>query len=116
MCMRVEFHQRKNGLPAACCCSMKASARAVISSSTVSMRFLVRGPVSWILPPAIEWITPRGPKLLLELWIPRVVDAFRLLLCVQVVEVSKELVETVGGREELVEVAQVVLAELVRRV
>jgi hypothetical protein len=27
------------------------------------MRFFVSGPVSWISPPANEWITPRGPNL-----------------------------------------------------
>jgi hypothetical protein len=34
----------------------------VISSSIVSMRWLVRGPVSSILPPAKLCMTPRGPK------------------------------------------------------
>jgi hypothetical protein len=32
--------------------SVKSIAAAVISSSTVSMRLIVRGPVSWILPSA----------------------------------------------------------------
>ena len=45
MCMRVEFHQRKNGLSAFFAFSMKSSASVVTSSSTVSMRFLVSGPV-----------------------------------------------------------------------
>ena len=39
-----------------------------------------------------------------------------LLLRVQVVEVAEELVEAVGRRQVLVQVAEVVLAELARRV
>ena len=46
MCMRVEFHHTKNGLSALLARSMKSSAAVVNSSSTVSMRFLVSGPVS----------------------------------------------------------------------
>jgi len=42
----------------------------------------------------------------------RPVRQLRLLLGIQVVEVAEELVEAVHGREELVLVAQVVLAEL----
>src|SRR5262245_11232601 len=45
----------------------------------------------------------------LRIWIVR---QLRLLLGVQVIEVAEELVEAVGGREELVQVSQVVLAEL----
>ena len=62
MCMRVEFHQIKNGLSAFLARSMKSSALVVISSSTVSMRFFVNGPVSSILPSAVELMTPRGPS------------------------------------------------------
>ena len=46
----------------------------------------------------------------------RVVRQLRLLLGVQVVEVAEELVEAVHGRQILVQVAEVVLAELPRRV
>ena len=64
--MRVPLHQMKNGLPALCCSSRNASARSEVSSSTVSMRFFVSGPVSsifWVPSGcAHEWITPRGPK------------------------------------------------------
>ena len=42
----------------------------------------------------------------------RVVRVLRILLGVQVVEVPEELVEAVNGREELVPIAEVVLAEL----
>ena len=78
MCMRVELNQQKNGLPALCCRSMKSIAAPRNSSSTVSMRFLVSGPVSSIvcLPTrpkrgssvgssvsvALHFSTPRGPN------------------------------------------------------
>ena len=70
MCIRVEFHQQKKGLSALCWRSMKSSAPAVISSSMVSMRFLVNGPVSSIfcVPSgfAQECSTPRGPNFFLN--------------------------------------------------
>ncbi|MND01152.1 hypothetical protein D3C83_200290 [compost metagenome] len=53
-----------------------------------------------------------GPELLLELRILRIVRVLRFLLGVQVVQVAEELVEAVGGREELILVAEVILAEL----
>src|SRR5262245_4476769 len=51
-------------------------------------------------------------ELLLELGILRVIRALRLLLGVQVVEVAEELVEAVRGRQELVPIAEMILAEL----
>ena len=51
-------------------------------------------------------------ELLLELGVLRVVRVLRLLLRVQVVEVAEELVEAVRRGQELVAVAEVVLAEL----
>ncbi len=45
-CMCVKFTQTKNGLPAAFWRLMKSTARAAKSSSKVSIRFLVSGPVS----------------------------------------------------------------------
>ncbi len=51
-CIRVPFHQTKNGLPAALARSMKSMAAATDSSSIVSMRFLVSGPVSSMRPSA----------------------------------------------------------------
>ena len=130
--MRVEFHQTKNGLPSLCALSMKSSAPAVTSSSTVSMRFLVSGPVSSIfclptLPKrgstvgssvsvAKQCSTPRGPNFALNSGSLRIVGILRLLLRVQVVEVAEELVEPVHGGQELVAVAEVVLAELAGRV
>ena len=52
--MRAQVHARrvepaKNGLPAACCRFMKSIAAAEVSSSIVSMRFLVSAPVSSIV-------------------------------------------------------------------
>jgi hypothetical protein len=66
MCMRVEFHHRKNGLSAFLARSMKSSALALTSSSMVSMRFLVSGPVSVMRPSAKLWMTPRGPNFFLN--------------------------------------------------
>ncbi len=51
-------------------------------------------------------------ELLLELGILRIVRILRLLFRVQVVEVAEELVEAVRRRQELVAVAEMVLAEL----
>ena len=45
-CIAVELYHRKKGLSALTCFSIQPMAPAVISSSTVSMRFLVRAPVS----------------------------------------------------------------------
>ena len=59
-CMRVVFIQVKNGLLALACRCMKSIAAAVVSSSTVSIRFLLSGPVSSILPSADALSTPRG--------------------------------------------------------
>ena len=42
-CMRVELNQTKKGLPAVFCRFMKSIAAAAVSSSIVSMRFLVSG-------------------------------------------------------------------------
>ncbi len=49
---------------------------------------------------------------LLEFRILRIIRVLRLLFGVEVIEVAKELVEAVVGGQELVPVAQVVLAEL----
>ncbi|MNY60552.1 hypothetical protein D3C86_1971220 [compost metagenome] len=59
-CMRVKFIHRKNGLSPCACFWMYWIAAPVVSSSMVSMRLLVSGPVSSILPSAVLWITPRG--------------------------------------------------------
>ena len=51
-----------------------------------------------------------------ELGVLRIVGVLRLLLGVEVVEVAEELVEAVDRRQELVAVAEMVLAELAGRV
>src|SRR5580693_1574918 len=63
--------------------------------------------------PAVKHAT--GTKVLPEVWelrFGRVISQFRLLLCVQMVEVAEELVEPVHRRQVLVPVAEVVLPEL----
>ncbi len=60
--------------------------------------------------PAVQH-APR-PELLLEFGILRIVRILRFLLGVQVIEIAEEFVEAVHGRQELVAVAEVVLAEL----
>jgi hypothetical protein len=62
---------------------------------------------------------PARPEALTEVRVllrVRVIGVLRLLLGIQVVEVAEELVEAVGRRKVLVAVAEVVLAELARRV
>ena len=57
-----------------------------------------------------------GPEALAERRVLRVVLVLGLFLGVEVVEIAEELVEPVVGGQVLVAVAQVVLAELRRRV
>ena len=73
--------------------------------------------------PGVLDLTVRGgldhaarPEALAERGVLRIVRVLRLLLGVEVVEVAEELVEAVVGRQELVLVAEVVLAELAGRV
>ncbi len=61
-CIPVVLNQTKNGVSASTASSMKRFASGRISSSMVSIRFLVSGPVSSMRPSAQLWITPRGPK------------------------------------------------------
>jgi hypothetical protein len=51
-------------------------------------------------------------ELLPELGVLRIILAFRFFLRIKVIEISEELVEAVHGRQELVAVTEVVLAEL----
>ena len=64
------LYQMKKGFPSLWHLSMKASARSVASSSIVSIRFLVSGPVSSIFcppfPSAQQCSTPLGPNCLLN--------------------------------------------------
>ena len=92
----------------------------MISSSMVSMRFLVSGPVSSIvclprpLPSVVDAVAVHAARaeLLLERRVLGIVGQLRLFLGVQVIEVAEELVEAVHGRQVFVAVAEVVLAEL----
>ena len=59
---------------------------------------------------------PTRTVLLPELWILRIIVTFRLLLGIQVIQVAKELIEAMVGREMLVAITEVVLAKLARRV
>ena len=63
--MRVAFHQQKKGWPPFDCLTMKSFAAASVSSSIVSIRFFVSGPVFSIvcppLPSARHLSTPLGP-------------------------------------------------------
>ena len=61
---------------------------------------------------ADDRITPRGPNCSLNAGSVRIVGVLRLLLGVEVVEVAEELLEAVVGRQHLVAVAEMVLAEL----
>ena len=91
---------------------MKSIAAAVVSSSIVSIRFFVSGPVSSILPSAVARMTPARTETLSEFRVLRIVGVFRLFLGVQVIEVAEELVEAVFGGQEFVLVAEMVLAKL----
>src|SRR6476619_3766324 len=51
-------------------------------------------------------------ELRLERWILRIIGIFWLFLGVQVIEIAEKLVEAMHGRQELVAVAEMVLAEL----
>ena len=55
-------------------------------------------------------------ELLLEFRIFRIVGMFRLLLSIQMIEVTEELIEAVVGRQHVVAITQVVFAELAGRV
>ncbi len=126
--MRVVFIQTKNGLLALTCRCMKSIAAAVVSSSIVSMRFLVSGPVSSMvclptLPKrgstvgssrslALLLITPRGPNLAVNAGSLRVVRIFRVFLGIEMIEIAEELIEAVHCRQKFVAIAEMVLAEL----
>jgi hypothetical protein len=85
---------------------------------------LAHAPPAWLFGRVVLVRRPRvdhaaRPEPLLVLWevlLGRVVRHLRLLLGVQVVEVAVELVEAVRGGQVLVQVAEVILAELPRRV
>ena len=67
-------------------------------------------------PPAVALMTPRGPNFFLNFGILGVVLIFRFLLSIQVIEVTKELIEAVVRGQEFILVAKMVLPELSGRV
>ena len=107
---------------------MKSMAAAEVSSSIVSMRFLVAAPVSSMV--CLPTLPQRGSigrivavgrlalehaarsEPLLNAGSRRVGALLRLLLGIEVIEVAEELVEAVHGRQKFVAVAEMVLAEL----
>src|SRR5271165_5801854 len=118
-CIFEEFVHTKNGLFALTWRAMKSLVLPAISSSIVSMRFDVSCPVSSIVcVPSAFALQARPPpraEILAEVRIVlfgRIVALFGLLAGVEVEEEAEELVEAVHRRQELVLVAEMVLAEL----
>ena len=107
---------------------MKSMAAAEVSSSIVSMRFLVSAPVSSMV--CLPILPKRGstvgssrvgrlapedaarPELGPVRRVLRIVRQFRLFLGVEVIEVAEEFIEAVHGRQRFIAIADVVLAEL----
>ena len=132
MCMRVVLCQMKNGRLAFVERSMASSVAARNSSSAVSIRLIVSGPVSSMVcmpirpkrGSTVAIILVRCARLehaawteaLLELRVLRIVDVLRLLFRIEMIEVAEELIEAMHGRQVLVAVAEVVLAVLERHV
>ena len=132
MCMRLGLNQTKKGLLSRFARSMNSSEAARNSSSTVSIRFLVSGPVSshFCLPPwakarIVARRDGRGRDAFqdaartehrLEGGVLRVIRVLRFILGVQVIEVAEKLVEAVHRRQKLVAIAEMVLAELPGRI
>ena len=114
------LYQRKKGLPSLCALSMKLE-RLVGHFVVDGFHALLRQRAGILdLLPALA-VRPgmqhaARPEALLERGVLRVVRVLRLFLGVQVIEVAEELVEAVHRGQELVLVAQMVLAELAGRV
>ena len=62
--------------------------------------------------PGVQHAARAKLLLVLGILLPRIVQLFRLFLGVEVVEIAEPFVEAVAGGQELVAIAQVVLAEL----
>jgi hypothetical protein len=118
--MRVVFHHRKNGLSAFFASSHEAECllgdfvvnglHALLGQRAGALDFL--GSVR--VRPCVDHSA--GAVFLLHFRVFEVVGVLRLILGIQVVERAKELVEAVRRGQVLVEVAEVVLAELARLV
>ena len=111
---------------------MNANDRLSKSSSTVSIRLRVSGPVSfdflladaaptrlfgWVINVCCDAIqqTARA-KRIQKFRVLRIVIVFGLFFSIQVIEVAVELIKAVDRRQKLVAIAQVVLADLCCRV
>ena len=115
-CMRVVLNQTKKGVPVLVRPVDERGRRG--KELLIGGRHPLPGQRAGILDllPALA-VTPRmehaaRPELLPEFGILRIVVGLGLLLGIEVVEIAEELVEPVHGRQVLVAVAQVVLAEL----
>ena len=112
MCIRVLFHQTKNGLSGlhGLLHELQRPGGDLLVDGFHALLGQRAGVVDTAVGKAVNH--PARAELLLELGVFRVVGVFRLLLGVQVVEVAEEFVEAVIGRQHLVAVTEVVLAEL----
>ena len=132
MCMRVELNQQKNGVsgPVLPVDEVERRAEELLVHRLHALARERAGVLDGLLADAAEArvlrrIVPVArlalhhaarAELGAELRVLRVVGILRLLLRVEVVEVAEELVEAVDRRQELVAVAEMVLAELAGRV
>ena len=123
-CMCVELNHTKNGCVGAAPCPVMKSIAAAQELVVDGLHALLGERAGVLDPLRAVGVGPRvddpaGPEALLEvrevLGLGVVVE-LGLLFGVEVVEVAEELVEAVRGGQELVPVAQVVLAELAGRV
>ena len=134
-CMCVVLSHTKNGFPSLCWRLMKSPAaidervvagfHSLLRQGTRIGHFLLADATpAWFLGWIVRVGRPgvndaAGSEILAEIrevLLRRVVGHFRLFLGVEVIEIAEELVEPVHGGQELVAVAQVVLAELAGRV
>ena len=117
-CIRVPLHQTNHGLPALCCRWMKSMAR--VRGVVIDRLHPFLGQRAGVLDLAVgERLDHaaraeafRGKSAVGETHVAGIVLVLRFLLGIEVVEVAEELVEAVVGRQVLVAVAEVVLAEL----
>src|SRR5262249_51360576 len=131
-CMRVALNQQKNGLFAVTCRLMKSTAASEVSSSIVSMRFRVSGPVSSMVllaDPSPTWLLSgvvglrslaaqdaARSELLPEFRVSWIVEELGLFFCVEMIQVAEEFVEAVHRGQITVQIAEMILPELSRGV
>ena len=110
--MRVEFHQRKKGL-SACLAPLQKIERAC-GDLIVNRLHALNGQRTGVLNVAIGggFDYAARSEFLLELSVLGIIRMLGFLLGVEVVEVAKEFVKAVIGRQHLVQIAQVILAVL----